>query len=571
TAAAAEPTTAAPDTTAATGGTRNGVTLPDDAAPPEQQVFVRYFDGSATFTSVDFMESVYNGGGNAFRDLLSDPLVRLNKDFDLMPGAATKWTSNAAGTEWTFELDPNLIWSDDTPVTADDYVATFRYAADPKHAWDFAWYYSAPGAIKNWDAVVAGTTPVEELGVRADGPNKVIFESEVPAPYLPAKLLYSTAFQKKALEAHGGTYNSEVSTSVSSGPFVLTEWTKGTRLVWEANPKYKGNNKPFIQKLINIAANTDTFFAAYQANEIDFVEGSYLTTADNEIISADPELQKDIRPNFDDFRTDYFFFDVSKAPFDNLKVRQAFSHMVDRDGLIQSIINPSQGIPAYSFLMPGFPASNSEGLKGIQNYDPAAAKALMAEAGYENGAGFPTLELWLRNETPVRQSLAESYAAALKQELGINVTVSNKEFKTFTDALNAKPTQIQFGMVSYGIDFLDPSNMLGVWLSGGRHSWSNPTFDKMVTDAAAFVGDDAARIQQFKDAEKILVEDVPAVWIYHRTRADLMRPYLKGGELEPDKTGNSSLHWPSYSGSSTSVSSIYISNDVTNYRTSVPQ
>jgi len=254
-----------------------------------------------------------------------------------------------------------------------------------------------------------------------------------------------------------------------------------------------------------------------------------------------------------------------------LKVRQAFSHIVDRDTIIKSIVNPSQGLPAYSFLMPGFPASNSEGLKGIQNYDPEQARALLAEAGYPNGAGFPALELWLRSETEVRQSLAQAVAAALKQDLGINVTVSNKEFKTYMDALNAKPTQIQFGMVSYGIDFVDPSNMLGVWLSGGRHGWSNPEFDKTVTDAAALVGDDAKRLQMFQDAEKILVEDVPAVFIYHRTRADLMRPYLKGAEFEPDKTGNSSLHWPSYSSYSTMVSSVYISNDVTNYRTSVPQ
>jgi ABC-type transport system substrate-binding protein len=571
-ATAAEPAaaTAATDAAAA-GGTLNGIELPADAAPPEHQAFVRYFDSSATFTTVDFMESVYNRGGNAFTDLLSDPLVRLDKNFELRPGAATKWSSNAEGTVWTFELDPNLMWTDDTPVTADDYVATFRYAADPAHAWDFAWYYSSPGALKGWDDAVAGTIPVDQIGVRADGPNKVIFESVTPAPYLPAKLLYSTPLQKKALEAHGGTYNSDVATSVSSGPFVLKEWSKGERLVWEANPKYKGSNKPFIQKLINIAANTDTFFAGYQANEVDYVDGQFLTTADNEIIAADPELQKDIRANFSDFRTDYFFFDVSKPPFDNLKVRQAFSHIVDRDTIIQTIVNPSQGIPAYSFLMPGFPAADSEGLSGIQNYDPAKAKALLAEAGYPDGQGFPALELWLRGENEVRQSLAQAVAAALKQELGINVTVSNKEFKTFTDALNAKPTQIQFGMVSYGMDFLDPSNMLGVWLSGGRHSWSNPDFDKAVTDAAALVGDDAKRIQMFKDAEKILVEDVPAVFIYHRTIADLMRPYLKGAELEPDKTGNASLHWPGYSSYSVSISSIYISNEVTNYRTSVPQ
>ncbi len=87
-------------------------------------------------------------------------------------------------------------------------------------------------------------------------------------------------------------------------------------------------------------------------------------------------------------------------------MRQAVSHIIPRDDLIKSIIKPSQGIPAYSFLMPGFPASNSDGLKNIQSYDPDTAKQLMADAGYPNGQGFPSLTLWLRDEAPVRQAVA---------------------------------------------------------------------------------------------------------------------------------------------------------------------
>ena len=568
-AAAAEPTKA-PDTSAAAGSTLNGVTLPPDAAPPEYQVYVSYFDNTADFTTIDFMESVYKRGGVGVVDLLSDPLVRLDKNFAVQPGAATKWTSNATGTEWTFELAPGLMWSDDTPLTADDYVATFRYAADPKHAWDFAWYYSAPGAIKGWDDAVAGKTGLDQIGIRADGPNKVVFTTDTPAPYLPAKLVYSTPLQKKALEAHGGTYNSDVATSVSAGPFVLKEWKKGERLVYEANPKYKGSNKPFIQKVISIGAKPETFFAGYQAGEVDFVPGAYLQTADNEIIAADPELSKEVKTNSQDFRTDYLFFDTKKPPFDNLKVRQAFSHIVDRETLIKTIVTPSQGIPAYSFLMPGFPAANSEALKGIQNYDPAKAKSLLAEAGFPDGKGFPKLTLWLRNESTIRQALAQAIAATIKQELGIEVEVSNKDFKSYMEALNAKPTQVQFGMVSYGMDFLDASNMLGVWLSSGRHNWQNAEFDKMVNDAAANL-DTAAREKQFQDAEKLLVTDAPAVFIYHRTVGDLIKSYVKGSELEPNKTGSAGLQWPGFSAYSNSVSSLYITNDVTKARTSPPQ
>src|SRR5215208_4793032 len=108
---AAEPT-AAPAAEPAGGATLNGITLPDDAAPADQQVYVQHYDNTADFTTIDFFESVYKRGG-AVTDILSDPLVRLDKNFKTVPGAATKWEVDSSGLVWSFHLDPNLIWSDD--------------------------------------------------------------------------------------------------------------------------------------------------------------------------------------------------------------------------------------------------------------------------------------------------------------------------------------------------------------------------------------------------------------------------------------------------------------------------
>jgi peptide/nickel transport system substrate-binding protein/oligopeptide transport system substrate-binding protein len=220
--------------------------------------------------------------------------------------------------------------------------------------------------------------------------------------------------------------------------------------------------------------------------------------------------------------------------------------------------------------MPGFPAANSDGLKDIQAYDPAQARQLLAEAGFADGNGFPKLTLWLRNEPTVRQAVAQAIAASIKQNLGIEVDVSNKEFKTFMEALNAKPTQIQFGMVSYGFDFLDPFNMLSVWLAGGRHNWNNTAFDAQVKKAASFAGDPTTRTRMFQDAERLLVEDAGGAFIYHRTMADVYKPYLKGSELEPDKNGFAAMHWPNYSSLSALVGSMYISRDVASARRKLP-
>lgn len=548
-------------------GTINGVTLPPDAAPPEEQVLYVQFRSTLTINTLEFFESVYERFNNnpVVGDLFSDPLIRVNKNYQLVPGAATSWKQE--GTVWTFQLDPNLVWNDGTPVTAEDYVATFRYAADPKHAWDFAWFFS--GVIKNWDEVNTGKLPLDQLGVRAPNAHTFQVETVAPASYLPTMLIYSNPFQKKALDKHGtGKYNINPATSISSGPFVLKEWVQGKSFVLEANPKYKGTNKPYIQKIIAKFNAGESLLPAYIKGQIDVVGDTDLTTEDVATITKDPELSKDIHTNYGNFKTYYLFFDLAQKPFNDLKVRQALSHVIDREMLINTIVTPLGGLPAYSYLMPGFPASNPNAYKDIQNYDPAKAKQLLAEAGYPEGKGFPKLTMWLRNEQPRTVSVAKAIAKTMKEHLGIEVEVANKERKDFAEALNAKPTKIQFGLISYGMDYLDPSNMLGVWLSGGRHNWNSAEFDAAVKQANAFNGPDAERFKLYQQAERMLISDVAGVFVYHVLSFDIYRPYLVGRELEPDDVGVAGIHSPGYNGFSILPSSLYISRDVSKYRKS---
>ncbi|MCB0151980.1 MAG: peptide ABC transporter substrate-binding protein, partial [Caldilineaceae bacterium] len=189
-----------------------------------------------------------------------------------------------------------------------------------------------------------------------------------------------------------------------------------------------------------------------------------------------------------------------------------------------------------------------------------------AEAGYPDGEGFPKLTLKLRSEGPAPTAVAQAYASALKDTLGIDVEVTNMDFKAYMDEMNAKPTQMQFTLISYGMDYLDPSNMLGVFLSGGRHPWSNADYDALVKEASAFLGDPGERTQMFQDAEKILVDDAAFVFAYHQTPGDMIKPYLKGPSLEPDANGVAAWHWPGFSSFSDLLSGVYISNDVSDYR-----
>lgn len=537
-----------------------GVTLPADAAPPDKQYIVTLTEEGIT---CDFAVSVYkrtSGSGPPYCNVLSTPLLRINKNFEILPAGAETWEGSADGMTWTFHLDKNLMWSDGTPVTANDYVFTFQYQADPKHAWDFAWFWSP---LKNWDEAVKGDVPVTDIGVKAVDDYTLQFITKAPAPYLPAQALYARPLSKKAFEKSGEFYNNTPETSVSSSPWVLEEWTKGKQIVFGPNKNYTGKIKPYLEKMIVLFGDSSTDFQAYQNNEID--HASHFTPADIELISADPVLSKEYHPGFGDFRTYYVGFNTYQKPFDDIRVRQAFAKAIDRDAIVNNVIK-KQGIPAYSFLMPGFPDSSSDVLKNedVNKFDVAAAQKLLADAGYPGGKDFPPQQLWLRNETALNKAVGSAIAAMIKENLGIPVEVQNNENKVFMDALNAHT--LPFYMVSYGFDYLDASNMLGIWNSSGRHAWKNETFDKMITDASAFSGDPAKRSQMFKDAEKILVDEVPAAFIYHATPGWMYKPYVKGEEFEPDKTGVTTWHWPGLEDINMMALTTYISKDVDQYR-----
>ena len=528
--------------------------LPDDAAPADQQVFVMV-NSIQTDKTPDFYESVYERLSEAAFDILSEPLVRLDRNFEIGPAGALEWSSNDEGTIWTFQLDPELMWSDGNPVTANDWVATFRYGADPAHAWDFTWYFQ--GVIKGWNEAIAGEIPLEELGVRqGENENELIIETEVPAPYLPAMLLYSNTLSAAALEANGPLYNSTPETSVTSGPMKLTEWLIDQKVTFERNPDYTGNLVVPVEKVVVKLADPATYFIMYQNDEIDYMQ--YPAPAD--LIIAQSDFPEQIFSSVGDFRTYYMFFDVDTAPFDQLEVRQAFSHAIDRDALKSQILGPA-GVPAYSWLAPGFPAANGEELSTIQNFDPDKAKELLAAAGFSDPSTFPAQVLQVRNPTPLVKSISQAAAAMLRENLGIAVEVQDVDQATFMDALTKKPTEIPFGFVSYGMDYLDPSNMLGVWLSGGRHSWSSEEFDTLVKEGASFTGDPEERIQMFQDAERILVEEVPGVFVYHETPVQLIKPWVKGEFIQPDVNGITSLHWPGYTAMSTVPAELYIGAD----------
>lgn len=543
-----------------------GRELPADAAPYEQQIWQEMCRADSKQTSFMAAITVYQRicqPGTS--DLFADSLVNLDENLNIIPAAAETWEVASDGLTWTFHLRPGQVWSDGTPLRAEDWVATYRWMATPENGYDFSWMWQ--GIIANWSESVSGDVTPDNIGMVAVDDNTLAVTSAGPAPYLPATLFFWPPMQAASLEKYGPDYQLDPATSVSAGPFILKEFVPGDHILVEANPTYTGFRKPYLWQIRGLYGDKlNGSFLAFQNHDIDRVNYEFLSAADFEVIKNDPALLSRYLPNPGDFRTDYLLFDTFNPPFNDLKVRQAFAHAVDRESIVSKVVNANfnLALPAYAFLAPGFPASDTTGaLKQYQNYDCDMAKGLLADAGFPDGQGFPELELKLRAESDFNAQRFIATAASISECLGVKITVNNMEFSAYMDGLRARPTTVQFGAISYGMDYLDPSNMLGVWVSTGRHSWINPAFDKLVQDANVFVGDPQERFQMYKDAEKILVEDVGGIFLDHRIQGDLLQPYIAGDCFRPNAQGVSGWQF----GNDWCWGAIYVTNDVANFET----
>ena len=519
-----------------------GIIMPSDAAGPEKQV-LRSFLLEGTYQ--EWFRTVYKVMHG--QRLIAEPLIRVDKNFKLLPAAAERWEPSEDGLTWYFYLRKGLVFSDGRPLTAHDYVYTFRRGADPENAYDFEWYYRP---IKNWGAVVRREVPKDSLGVHALDDYTLVVETGEVCSYLPALLTYSWASPRQAVEKYGDVWSTKPETSISSGPFYLTEWSKSDRMVLKANPTYYGPAKPYLETFVGLLFNQATqppALPAYEADEIDFT--NITSQAELGRIQTDPLLKHELN-TFTAFNAFYLTMNTYSGIFSDLRVRQAFSHAIDRNAITKSAL---QGLatPAYAMMPIGFPAANAD-LHSVQRFDPVLARQRLAEAGYPHGKGFPYVEMWLRGgEAGPTKDAMEGIQAMLSQNLGIDIGVRNVERKIFMDALNGHT--LELGLVPYGYDYVDPSNLLSLWMSNGRHGWRNALFDRLVVQGGTIVGDPDRRRTVYQEAERILVEDVGAVFLWHSQNNQIWKSNIKGDAIEPNIFGYRAWRWDQVQNLSTTI------------------
>ena len=514
--------------------TPQGRVLPPDAAPLEKQVY-RELGGEPKH--FDTARDIYASGAT---NLGNEPLLRNNENIETVPALAESWKAGPNAEYWEFVIRDGAQWSDGKPITADDIVYTYKHLADPALANPWIWFY---GDIKGISKFNAGTGSASDIGVvKVDDRTVQIYGEFGSIPYLPALLSYQAVVvvPKHVAEGNPEHWADSVDGFVSGGPYIPTKWEHNKLIEWEINPLYNGPHKPGIQKVVNPIAVGGTEFTPWLNRETDLVH--LLTPQDVAAVRADPALNP-LMHFFNNFQSTYVALDTFKAPLDSLDFRKALAHSIDRDTMCQQVLNGTY-VAGYSMLPPGFPAYNSE-LKAAQIFDLEQAKASLTASGVDLAS--VNIQLYSSGRDVFMEFVKQQW----ETNLGIKVTLNQLEGGVWGQ--NRAEHKMQAYRGPYEYDYPDPSNMLtGLFRSGAapegkvepwgspRHPWKSDEFDTLVT-AAGSESDVKKRIQQFQDAERLLVEDIGAIFLAHQVVFQIWWPWLVG--MAPDKTGNSVFRW----------------------------
>jgi oligopeptide transport system substrate-binding protein len=312
---------------------------------------------------------------------------------------------------------------------------------------------------------------------------------------------------------------------VSNGPFKIVEWQKDKRLVAAKDDNYYDKAKITTSKIVwNNITDDNTAWQMYQNGELNMYKAVPPAAIDQ--AKASGELQ--ISPNY---ATYFYKFNVTKPPFNNANIRKALAMSIDRQAIIDNITKGGQK-PAYAVVSPGSQDSTGkdfrDGVPAFFKEDAAQAKQLLEQGMKElNLTSLPKITLTY-NTSAGHQKIAEAIQEMWKKNLGIDVQLENVEGKVWLSRMHALDYQImRFGWVG---DYLDPMTYIDMFVTNGGNNetgWSNPKYDELVAAAKKEL-DPKKRDQEMRDAEKILMDEMPIMPSYFYTNADAYKPELQG-------------------------------------------
>jgi oligopeptide transport system substrate-binding protein len=441
-------------------------------------------------------------------------------------GVASKYTVSKDGLTYTFNLRKNAKWSNGDPVTAKDFVYAWQRALSPQLASEYAYqlYY-----IKNAEAYNSGKiTDPNQLGAKAVDDYTLVVTLEAPCPYFLSIASFPTLFpvHRATVEAKPDKWATEPASYIGNGPFKLTNWVHQQKIEFAPNPNYWNKKIVKLKKIsFFMVEEQSTALTMFESNQVDFLD----ELPNQEL----PRLEKEGILKYTPYLGTYFYrFNVTKPPFNDVKVRKALTLAINRKDIIKYVTKAGQ-TPALAYVPDGIPDAQKGktfreiGGKFYDDADYAQAKKLLEEAGYPNGKGFPTVEI-LYNTSENHKVMAEAIQEMWKKNLGINVTLTNQEWKVYLDSQQNLNYQIcRAGWIG---DYVDPMTFVDMFVTGGGNNqtgWSNAQYDKAI-DIAKNTGDQKVRMKAMHDAEKILMTEFPVCPIYFYTRPYVLKDWVKG-------------------------------------------
>lgn len=449
---------------------------------------------------------------------LMEGLAKYDNKLQPQAALAKSWKVSPDGKTYTYTLRDGVKWSDGTPLTAQHFWDSWERLLNPKTASEYSYFLFDVEGAKDYNE--GKLKDPAKLGFKAVNANTFVVTLNKKAAYFPTIPTFTVTYpiRKDLIEKFGNKWTNP-GNLVVVGPFTLTDWKHDSKVSLTANPHYWGG-KPKLEQINAYIVNEDTTaINMFESGKLHYV--SRLPALEIERLRKSPAYK-----NAPFLRGYYYGFNINKAPFSDVRVRRAFAHAIDRSQIV-SLLKGGQ-IPTTSWVPKGMPGYEpGVGLK----FDMQKAKALLAEAGYPDGKGFPEVTFMFdtRDDNKV---IAERLQAMWKQNLGVNLKAQNEDWKVYLNRLKVDvPAMYRLG---WGADYPDPDNFLNLFTSysGNNYTgWKNKEYDALIEKAAG-EGSMPKRLAIYKKAQVLLTEqDAVMIPLFVDALNVLVSPQVKGLEL----------------------------------------
>ncbi len=456
------------------------------------------------------LNSAVDGGNMLLHSF--ECLLAVDQNGQLAPGQAESWETSEDGLTWIFHLRDGLKWSDGSDLTANDFVYSWKRVCDPMVAAPYA--ETVLSMVEGYDKAIEGD--LDALQVVATDNNTLVVTLSAPCSYFGSLAAFATLspVQQATVEANGDAWATKAETYISNGPFYVSDWVPGSYIMMTKNPYYWNADAIKLDGIKwNLIEDSNAAYSAYQTGEVLMIKD----VPTEEIPSLKENADFYVDPIIGTY---YLSMNIDREPFNNADVRKALSLAIDRDYVANTLMQGTYS-PAGNLMGPGWIDTDGKQFKDnanggkeyidTTNYeaDLEEAKQLLADAGYPNGEGFPTIT-YSTNDAGYHKVVAE-YLQQAWAELGIDLQVDIVEWASFTPMRrNGDYDVARNGWVG---DYSDPSNMLDLFYSTNGNNdgkFNNADYDAAI-ELSRTTLDAAERSTALHNAEDVLMEEAGCI------------------------------------------------------------